>query len=104
MRAWSINGENGNEGIKISRDATIKKGGRRRGVVRGEGAMHDCWGRWGDNDEAASVSTVGPGSTRRARASVTPAVMGPPSSSTTMTRHGMQGGDEDVWQAIFDDD
>ena len=50
--------------------------------------MNDCWGGCGDNDEAASVSTVGPGSTRCARASVTTsAVMGPPSSSTTMTRH-----------------
>ena len=30
-------GENGNEGIKISKDATIKKGGRRRGGGCGGG-------------------------------------------------------------------
>ncbi len=73
--------------------------------------MNDCWGGCGNNDEAASVSIVGPGSTRCARASVaTSAVMGPPSSSTCPpTGVGilvarMQGGDEDVWQAIFDDD
>ena len=50
--------------------------------------MNDCWGGCGDNDEVASVSTVGPGSTRRVRASIaTSAIMGPPSLSTTMTRH-----------------
>jgi len=35
MHARSINGENGNEGIKISRDATIKKVGRWKGGGRG---------------------------------------------------------------------
>ena len=78
--------------------------------------MNDGWGGCGDNDEAASVSTVGPGSTRCARlrrhlrrhgaAFVVndddEARTRPPTGVGILVAR-MQGGDEDVWQAIFDD-
>jgi hypothetical protein len=45
-------GENGNEGLKISRDTTIKKSGRRRGGGCGGGTMKDGWGKRQEDERA----------------------------------------------------